>query len=224
MIARLALAAALLAAPLTVAAQQFGPSQFPIKADDGDAITNFALDAAQVSQVERLPGLVDATSAKGNVTIYQFYDLNCPFCREAAADVDKLITTDAALRLVFVPYPVLSVQSVEGARVELAVRELAPQRFLEFHRKVYAGRGTIDGARALAVTDAMGLDRKKIIDIANTQRVTDTMTTHSKVGAALKLVATPAYVVQGVAILGHPGLEPLRKIVKSVRSCKAVIC
>ena len=224
MIARLALAAALLAAPLTVAAQQFGPSQFPIKADDGDAITNFALDAAQVSQVERLPGLVDATSAKGNVTIYQFYDLNCPFCREAAADVDKLITTDAALRLVFVPYPVLSVQSVEGARVELAVRELAPQRFLEFHRKVYAGRGTIDGARALAVTDAMGLDRKKIIDIANTQRVTDTMTTHSKVGSALKLVATPAYVVQGVAILGHPGLEPLRNIVASVRSCKAVVC
>ena len=106
----------------------------------------------------------------------------------------------------------------------LAVRELAPQRFLEFHRKVYAGRGVIDGARALAVTGAMGLDRKKIIDIANTQRVTETMTAHSKVGSALKLVATPAYVVQGVAILGHPGLEPLRKIVKSVRSCKAVVC
>ena len=224
MIARLVLLAALIVAPLAVSAQQFGPAQFPIKADDGDAISNFALDAAQMAQVERLPGLVDAISAKGSVALYQFYDLNCPFCREAAADVDKLITTDAALRLIFVPYPVLSVQSVEGARVELAVRELAPQRFLEFHRKVYAGRGLIDGARALAVTDAMGLDRGKIIEIANTQRVTDIMTTHSKVGAALKLVATPAYVVQGVAILGHPGLEPLRKIVASVRRCKAVVC
>ena len=224
MIARLALVAAFLTASLAATAQQFGPSRFPIKADDGDPISNHALSADEMAQVERLPGLVDATSAKGNVTIYQFYDLNCPFCREAAADVDKLISTDPALRLVFVPYPVLSVQSVEGSRVELAVRELAPQRFLEFHRKVYAGRGVIDGARALAVTDAMGLDRKKIIDIANTQRVTDTMTTHSKVGSALKLVATPAYVVQGVAILGHPGLEPLRKVVKSVRSCKAVVC
>jgi protein-disulfide isomerase len=216
--------AALLTASLAATAQQFGPAQFPLKADDGDPITNYALAADQMAQIERLPGLIDAVGPKGNVTVYQFYDLNCPFCRETAADVDKLIFSDAALRLIFVPYPVLSVQSVEGARVELAVRELAPQRFLEFHRKVYAGRGPIDGARALAVTDAMGLDRKKIIDIANTKRVTETMTTHSKVGSALKLVATPAYVVHGVAILGHPGLEPLRKIVASVRSCKAVVC
>ena len=50
------------------------------------------------------------------------------------------------------------------------------------------------------------------------------MTTHAKLGTALKLVATPAYVIQGVAILGHPGLEPLRKVVASVRSCKAVVC
>ena len=224
MIARWTLVAALLTASLAASAQQFGPSQFPLKADDGDPISNHTLSAGEMAQIERLPGLVDAVAPKGNVTVYQIYDLNCPFCREAAADVDKLIFADPGLRLVFVPYPVLSVQSVEAARVELAVRELAPQRFLEFHRKVYAGRGIIDGARALAVTDAMGLDRKKIIDIANTQRVTDTMTTHSKVGSALKLVATPAYVVQGVAILGHPGLEPLRKIVASVRRCKAVLC
>ena len=36
----------------------------------------------------------------------------------------------------------------------------------------------------------------------------------------LQLMATPAYVIQGVAILGHPGLEPLRKVIASVRSCK----
>ncbi len=228
MIARFALLAALVAVPVLVpvlaTAQQIGSSQFAIKADDGEPLSNHKLSDAEVAQVEKLPGLVDATTAKGNVTLYQFYDLNCPYCRAAAADVDKLITTDPALRLVFVPYPVLSVQSVEGSRVELAVRELAPQRFLEFHRKVYAGRGVIDGNRALAVTDAMGLDRKKIIDIANTQRVTDTMVAHSKVGAALELMATPSYVVQGVALVGHPGYEPLRKIIASVRSCKAVVC
>ena len=95
----------------------------------------------------------------GDVTLYQFYDLNCPFCHEAAADVDDLITSDAKLRLVFVPYPVLSVQSVEGARVEFGVRELAPPaKFLEFHRKLYASRGTIDGARALSAARMLGLD------------------------------------------------------------------
>ena len=115
---------------------------------DGTTVANHALSAAQMAQVERLPGLVDATVAKGDVTIYQFYDLNCPYCRQAAADIGKLIAADSALRLVFVPYPVLSVQSIEASRVELAVRELDPKRFFEFHRKVYAGRGVIDGARA----------------------------------------------------------------------------
>lgn len=224
MIARIALVLVLLTLPAPGRAQQFGPAQFPLKADDGDPITNHALNAVEMKQVAGLPGLVDV-SGKGDVTLYQFYDLNCPFCREAAADVDELIRSDSALRLVFVPYPVLSVQSVAGARVELALRELGtPKQFLEFHRKIYAGRGTIDGDRALAVAQAMGFDRQKIIDAANAQRVTATMTAHAKLGTALKLMATPAYVVSGVAILGHPGLEPLQKIVGSVRRCKAVVC
>ncbi len=212
---------------LTVAAQaqQFGPAQFPIKDDDGDPMSNHSLTAEQMAQVAGLPGLVDVGGAKGDVTLYQFYDLNCPFCREAAADVDRLIRSDPALRLVFVPYPVLSAQSVESARVELALRALGPpQKFLEFHRKIYAGRGVIDGNRALAVAQAMGFDRQKIIDAANAKNVTETMTVHARLGTALQLNATPAYVIQGAAILGHPGLEPLRKVIASVRSCSKVAC
>jgi protein-disulfide isomerase len=225
MIARLSVVLIFLMLSALGQAQQFGPAQFPIKDDDGDPISNHALSAGDMKQVAGLPGLVDVSGGKGDVTLYQFYDLNCPFCREAAADVDQLIRTDPALRLIFAPYPVLSVQSVAGARVELALRELGtPQQFLEFHRKIYAGRGVIDGDRALAVTQAMGFDRQKIVDAANSQNVTATMTAHARLGTALKLMATPAYAVSGVAILGHPGLEPLRKIVASVRRCKAVVC
>jgi protein-disulfide isomerase len=224
MIARIALLLTLMLVSVVAEAQQFGPARFPIRDDDGDPISNHALSAGQMKQVAGLPGLVEV-SGKGDVTLYQFYDLNCPFCREAAADVDELIRTDQALRLVFVPYPVLSVQSVAGARVELALRELGtPKQFLEFHRKIYAGRGVIDGERALAVVQAMGFDRQKIIDAANALRVTETITAHARLGTAIKLMATPAYFVAGVAILGHPGLEPLRKVIASVRRCKAVVC
>jgi len=225
MFARIALVIILLSSLTAAHAQQFGPARFPIKADDGDLLTNYSVSADQMAKVGRLPGIVNVGDPKGDVTLYQFYDLNCPFCREAARDVDELVRTDRALRLVFVPYPTLSVQSVEGARVELAVREMVtPRQFLEFHRKIHAGRGIIDGVRALAVTKEMGLDQSKIIEFANAQRVTDTMKEHALLGSALKLVATPAYVIQGVAILGHPGLEPLRKIVGSVRTCQAVVC
>jgi protein-disulfide isomerase len=211
--------------PSTVSAQQFGPAQFPIKADDGTTLSNHALTVDQMAQVARLPGLVVAGNPRGDVTLYQFYDLNCPFCREASRDVHELIRTDRALRFVFVPYPTLSAQSVEGARVELALRELVePRRFLELHQKLYAGRGVIDGARALGVAQEMGVDLAKIVEIANAPRVTETMKTHAQVGSALRLMATPAYVIQRVAILGHPGLESLRNVLRSVRTCKAVVC
>jgi protein-disulfide isomerase len=210
--------------PAALAAQQFGPAEFPIKADDGVLMSNHRVTLEQAAQIERLAGAFVAGNPKGDVTLIQFYDLNCPFCREAAADVDALIRGDRALRMLFVPYPTLSVQSAEGGRIELALRELAPQRFLEFRRKIYAGRGIIDGNRALAVTDGMGLNRNKVIEIANADRTTETLKAHATLGSALKMVATPSYVIQGVAILGHPGLEPLRQAVRSVRTCKAVVC
>lgn len=223
MIARIA--CLLIALSVAAQAQQLPPAQFPIKAADGDPIPNHSLSAQEMAQVAALPGLVEVSGAKGDVTLYQFYDLNCPFCRAAAADVDQLIRGDPVLRLVLVPYPVLSVQSVEAGRVELALREIGtPQKFLEFHRKIYAGRGIIEGNRALAVAKDLGFDRQKIIDAANTQRVTETMTAHARLGTTLRLRATPSYVIQGVAILGHPGLAPLKKVIASVRACKAVVC
>ncbi len=220
-----ALILGLLALPAMALAQQFGPAELPIRADDGDLLTNHRITAEQAAQVERLPGLIVTGNPKGDVTLYQFYDLNCPFCREAAADVDALMKGDRNLRMVFVPYPVLSAQSVEGARVELAVREMTtPERWLEFRKRVYAGRGVIDGSRALAAVRAMRLDEGRAIEIANAKRTTDIMTTHARLGTALKMMATPSYVIAGVAVLGHPGLEPLREMVRAVRACKAPVC
>ena len=227
MIERLASVLALLVVLVLPAAQaqQFGAAQFPLKDDDGVPISNHGLSADQMAQVARLPGLVTVGNPDGDVTLYQFYDLNCPFCREAAADIDELMRADARLRVVFVPYPVLSQQSIEGARVELALREIAaPQAFLDFHRRIYAGRGIIDAVRALAVIRDMGIDQQQIITLANSERVTDTMKIHARLGGELRLMATPAYVIQGVAILGHPGLDPLREAVRSVRACRKVVC
>jgi protein-disulfide isomerase len=224
MLSRIALALIWLAFPAGALAQQFGPAEFPIRADDGVLMSNHRVSAEHAAQIERLPGMIVAGNPLGDVALTQFYDLNCPFCREAAADIDALMRGDRALRMVFVPYPTLSVQSVEGGRIELAVRELAPQRFLEFRRKIYAGRGLIDGNRALAVIDAMGLNRNKVIEIANAGRTTEILKAHAVLGTALKMVATPSYVVGEVAILGHPGLAPLQQAVRSVRTCKAVVC
>ncbi len=210
--------------PASASAQSLGKAEFPISGMDGTPIANHRLTPAELARVEGLKNVAVAGNARGDVTVYQFYDLNCSFCRQASGDVAELLRTDKGLKVVFVPYPVLSVQSVQGAMVELQVMELAPRRFAEFHRRIYAGRGTIDGARALAVAKDMGLDPEKIVARANTPRTPEILKSHAMLGGDLRLMATPAYVVKGVAIVGHPGRELLRDVIGAVRKCGQVVC
>jgi protein-disulfide isomerase len=209
---------------VTASHAQMAESSYPIVGEDGTPVANHRLPDELAAKIDALPGTVVVGNPQGDVTLVEFYDLNCPFCRKAAADVAAILEGDKKLRLMLVPFPVLGIPSIAAGRVEMAVVRLAPARFYEFHRRVYAGRGTVDGDRALAVTKAMGLATDKVIAVANDDAVTETMKAHVRLGNAMGLAATPAFVVKGVAILGHPGRAALEGIVRSVRACGKVVC
>jgi protein-disulfide isomerase len=213
----------------TIAAAQAQPqmlrSELPIKDARGAPVANHRVDPAAEAQLEKLPGAVIVGNPAGDVTLVQFYDLNCPYCRAASRDIDVIVRDDPKLRLIFVPYPILSAASIEAGRVELGVAKLAPpEKFFEFHRKIYAGRGLIDGARALAAAAELGLDQKALVEIANDDDTTDKLKTHARLAMAMKLLATPSYVIKGTAIVGHPGLVPLQGVIASARKCGKVVC
>ncbi len=207
------------------AAQPSSDAQYAIKDGDGDRVANFDLGAGLAERLAKLPAQVPVGNLQGDVTLIQFYDLNCPYCREAARDVDALVRADSKLKLVLVPYAVLSVQSVQGALIEVgASTSLTPEQYLEFHKRLYAGRGMIDGPRVLAVAGEFGLDNDKLAAVSNTEATLNMLRENADFGTAAKLGVTPAYVVGGVAILGHPGLKPLQAVIKSMRSCGKVVC
>jgi protein-disulfide isomerase len=210
--------------PLRATAQDF-PQQYPIVASDGSAVGNFDLSPGILARINGLKGQIPVGNLDGDVTVMQFYDLNCPYCREAAIEVDALVRADKKLKLVLVPYAVLSVQSVQGALIELGVAKmLTPPQYLDFHKRLYANRGRIDGQVALAAAKDMGLDPAKVAAAGNTQANLDTLRTTSTIGGEAKLMATPGYVIGGVAIIGHPGRKSLESIIASMRKCGKVVC
>ena len=218
----LAVVIALLPAPAV--AQRAAPA-FPIMGDDGRPVANHRIAPELKGAAEKLPGAVIAGNARGDVTLVEFYDLNCPYCRGASADVDAMIAADKKLKLVLVPFPVLGVQSILAGRVELAVAKTAsPGQFYKFHRKIYEGRGVIDGERALSVVRDLKLDEQKILGLADEDVITETMKTHVRLGNQLGLLATPAYVIGDIAIIGHPGRNSLQYMVQSMRSCGKPSC
>ncbi|MFL9825485.1 DsbA family protein [Rhodoplanes sp. SY1] len=219
-----ALAGAGAAMTLAPAGAQDG-SLFPITGEDGKPVVNYKVPVELESRIEEMPGVVVIGNKKGDVTLAEFYDLNCPFCRKAAADAGMLVATDKELRLVLVPFPVLGVPSIQAGRIELAVAKLGtPEQFLAFHRRVFSVRGTIDGARALAVVKELGMSVPAITKAADDDATTDTMLAHVRLGNSLGLQATPSWVIKGVAVLGHPGRKALEQMVASVRRCDQVSC
>jgi protein-disulfide isomerase len=108
----------------------------------------------------------------------------------------------------------------------LAVQQHAsPRQFYEFHRKTMAARGVMNGKRAFAIAQAMGLDDAKVAKAANDdEEIPDTMLAHVRLGNALGIQATPGFVIKGVAINGYPGPKSLERIIRSVERCDNVIC
>ena len=116
--------AVLLAWPAASVAQQrdrsaAAISEYPLTGDEGQRVPNHSVKL--LGPIDRLPGVVTVGNPNGKTTLVEFYDLNCPYCRAASADIADLIDLDPQLRLVLVPYPVLGIPSIGAARVELAV-------------------------------------------------------------------------------------------------------
>jgi protein-disulfide isomerase len=198
-------------------------SEFPLVGDDGQRVPNHTVKPAK--PIDQLPGVVVAANPTGKTTLTEFYDLNCPFCRIASADVSDMVDLDPQLRLVLVPFPVLGVASIAASRVELAVAKLGtPQQFYDFHRRIYAQRGVTDGVRALEVAHAIGFDEAALTTLGDSDEITETMKDHIRLGNALGLAATPSFIVDGVAILGYPGRYRLQAIVDAANTCGKMAC
>ena len=198
-------------------------SEFALTGDDGQPVANHTVKL--VGPIEQLPGVVTVGNPHGKTTLIEFYDLNCPYCRIASADIADLVDLDPQLRLVLVPYPVLGIASIGASRVELAVAKLGtPRQFYDFHRKIYAQRGVTDGPRALEVAASLGFDVKALTALGDSDAITQTMKAHVRLGDSLGLAATPAFIVAGVAILGYPGRYRLQAIVDASDACGKIVC
>jgi protein-disulfide isomerase len=196
---------------------------YPLVGDDGQRVANHAVKLP--GPIEQLPGAITVANPDGKTTLAEFYDLNCPFCRIASVDIGDMVDTDSDLRLVLVPYPVLGVASIEASRVELAIAKLGtPQQFYAFYRRIFGQRGVADAARALAVARKLGFNERALTAVANSDETTEIMKAHLRLGDALGLAATPAFIIGGVAILGYPGRHTLQSIVDAVGTCGKVRC
>jgi protein-disulfide isomerase len=160
---------------------------------------------------------------KGDVTMVEFFDYNCPHCKDALADMLNLMKTDPKLRVVLKEFPVLGPQSVEAARVAVAVRMQDPtgKKYLEFHRKMFEHRGINDKTQALATAKEIGLDMTRLEKDLASPEVDTTLRESFQLAEALGLDGTPSYVIGYGSLIGQVGAKALREQINETRCGKS---
>ena len=160
----------------------------------------------------------------GDVTLVEFFDYNCGYCKRAHADMKKLIDEDKNLRVVLKEFPVLGEGSVEAAQVSIAVRIAAPEMAADFHDTLLLDRGQVNGARALAVAEDMGLDMAKIREAMASDEVKATIDESYELADSLSLTGTPSYVTAKEVVVGAVGFDTLKAKIDDARACATASC
>src|SRR5712691_3505040 len=170
------------------------------------------------------PRQVTLGNSQGDVTVVEFFDYNCGYCKRAMTDMLDLLKGDGKVKFVLKEFPVLGEGSVQAAQVAAAVRmqdKSGGKKYLEFHQKLLGGRGQADKARALAVAKEVGFDIARIEKDISSDEVKAQLEESFKLAEALGLNGTPSYVVGNDVVVGAVGLNTLKEKVNSARCGKA---
>jgi len=170
------------------------------------------------------PRQVTVGDTKGEVTLVEFFDYNCGYCKRALADLTSIMKDDPKLRVVLKEFPVLGPGSVEAAQVAVAVRmQDSGKKYFDFHQRLLGSRGQADKAHALAAAKEAGFDMARIEKDISSPEVRASIEENIKLAEALNLNGTPSYVVGSEVVVGAVGLEALKQKVNVAR-CGKTTC
>lgn len=177
-----------------------------------------------IADVTNLNGLIRLGSNQADVTIIEFFDYNCPYCRNSAKDLNQLLRADKTLGYILINYAVLSEASILAAKIALAFSMQKASLYANFHQKLFERKGIIGADHALDVAINLGVDKALLIKDANSDNVTKALIATSKLGENLGFIATPSYIVGNTGVQGYASLTEKKRFIKNMRVCEKTVC
>lgn len=182
-------------------------------------------DAAEVARADVLSNqralLEQDTNAPvlgnpdGDVTVVEFFDYNCPYCRRAMDEVQGLMDADANVRLVYREWPILGEGSVFAAKAALAARKQG--KYEEFHWAMMSMNGRAEEASVLRVAAEVGLDIDQLRLDMEAAEIDEHLTTSMSLAQSLGFNGTPSFVIGDELVPGFVEQPQLEEIVDSTR-------
>lgn len=173
----------------------------------------------------RSPNAAVVGNPNGDVTMVEFMDYNCGFCKRSVGDLQAMLKADPKLRIVLKIFPVLGPDSLEAGQIALAVQnQLKGDKFWNFHTQLMETRGRVGRERALEVARASGVDMGRLERDMASPAIRQTLEGTMELADKLSLTGTPAYVIGDEVVFGAVGRPTLSRSVANVRSCGKATC
>lgn len=183
-----------------------------------------ALTAEKANLVDPASSVI-AGNPQGDVTIVEFMDYNCGFCKRAMDDVRALAKDDPKLKIVIKDFPILGPDSVEASRVAIATKnQLQGQKYWDFHVKLMGTKGRINGAKAMEIAKESGADVERIRKDLDAPATRAAIEQTVALGDRLGLTGTPAFIVGDEIVFGAVGKDALKAKIEAVRKCGKTSC
>lgn len=160
----------------------------------------------------------------GKITVVEFYDYNCGYCKRAIDDMDAVIKSNPEVRFVLKDFPILGPDSLAAHKVADAFRRAAPDKYGKFHRELLGGEAHANEARALEVAESLGVDEKTIRAKMAENADDKGLQQAYKLASELGISGTPSYVLANEAIFGAVGADALTEKVANVAQCGKTTC
>ncbi len=155
----------------------------------------------------------------GDITLVEFMDYRCGYCRKAFEEVASLVETDGNIRFVVKEFPILGEDSVRASRFAIATRQIAgPEAYERAHDGLINMKGAVNDAALSRLARDLSLDGPAIIAAMDGPAVTAELKANNALAQKLAINGTPTFVLGDLMLRGYVPLPDMKQIVADVRS------
>jgi protein-disulfide isomerase len=194
-------------------------TELQARKDAADSAKDQALLTTYKTELFNDPNSYVGGNPNGDITIVEFTDYRCAYCRKAFSEIEELVKSDGNIRFVVKEYPILGEASVISTRFALAVLQLhGPDAYKAAHDGLITLRGEPDAATLSRLAEMLGLKAADILARMNAPEVDAVIAANANLGDKMGVSGTPTFVVQGQLLRGYVPLEQMKEIVAAERA------
>ncbi len=157
-----------------------------------------------------------AGNVDGNVTLVEFFDYHCGYCRSMTSGLQTLIGSDRQLRFVFKDIPILGPDSVTAAKAAIAASKLDPAKYYDLHLALMQSKD-LSRDTVLNAAAAQGYDRDKLAAEMEQPWVKARIDANLALAEQLGINGTPSFVIGNTLIPGAVDVNRLAQLVSDER-------